>query len=563
MDRTLEDTCALMIVLDPTQQDQPAAFYYLAHFRSALHWLRERYGDLLSERESAFIDEFASLPRNSQALLVRLIMRRGERFRASKIRYPEIGNIPRACGPLIELQWIDSRPPLSIDEFAKLVTRAELSELFPALKSNMPKAQALMLLQATQPEPRSFEEWRGSVSEPVYWVKVVALCTHLRLLFFGNFRQEWSEFVLADLGLFRYEAVPFSRQSRAFHSRQDIDDFLLLYECRRRLYEDAPLAEVLSQLPRTPLNHEWLEARRAKLLYQIARLHDIAGDRAQALTLYRESRHPGARLRGIRTLQADARHGEALTLARLALQAPESSAEEQRLVRVVRRLERRLGLPSRTGKRALRPERLDLIVPAPLAGESVEYLAQKLVSIPTAPAYFVENTLINSLFGLLCWEAIFAPVSGAFFHRFQVGPMDLFSPTFRQRRGALFDRCLEQLDSGCYLQIIKDNFLVKQGIRSPFVSWGVVTEDLLDTALACIPAAHLRHYFERLLSNLPENRSGLPDLVQFWIGEKRYRMIEVKGPGDRLQDNQQRWMEFCIDHELPVAVCHVRWAQTA
>jgi hypothetical protein len=206
---------------------------------------------------------------------------------------------------------------------------------------------------------------------------------------------------------------------------------------------------------------------------------------------------------------------------------------------------------------------LDLIVPAPLAGESVEYLAQKLVSIPTAPAYFVENTLINSLFGLLCWEAIFAPVSGAFFHRFQVGPMDLFSPTFRQRRGALFDRCLEQLDSGCYLQIIKDNFLVKQGIRSPFVSWGVVTEDLLDTALACIPAAHLRHYFERLLSNLPENRSGLPDLVQFWIGEKRYRMIEVKGPGDRLQDNQQRWMEFCIDHELPVAVCHVRWAQTA
>ena len=91
----------------------------------------------------------------------------------------------------------------------------------------------------------------------------------------------------------------------------------------------------------------------------------------------------------------------------------------------------------------------------------------------------------------------------------------------------------------------------------------MLTEDLLSTALACIPAAHLRYYFERLLSNLPENRTGLPDLVQFWVDEKRYRMIEVKGPGDRLQDNQQRWIEFCLSHGIRVAVCHVRWAETA
>jgi hypothetical protein len=552
-----------MSFLHPTQPDQSAAFYYLGHFRCALHWLRERYGDLMSQREITFIQEFSSLPRNSQALLVRLIMRRGQRFRASKIRYPEIGNIARACGPLIELQWIDSRAPLSIDELVKLVTRAELGELFPQLASNVSKAQALVLLQAAHTEPRSFEEWRGSVSEPVYWVRVAPLCTRLRLLFFGNFRQEWSQFVLADLGIFRYEAVPFSRESRAFHSRQDIEDFLLLYECRRRLHEDAPLAEVLSQLPRVPLQHEWLEARRAKLLYRIARLHEIAGEREQALMLYQECRHPGARLRAIRALELDARNSEALELARAASRAPESSAEGQRLARVVRRLERRLGLPPRIWKSPVRPERLDLIVPAPLSGESVEYLALQLVAVPAAPVYFVENTLINSLFGLLCWEAIFAPVSGAFFHAFQMGPMDLFSPTFRARRATLFERCLNELESGCYPDTIKANFGAKHGIQSPFVSWGVLTEELLHTALACIPAAHLRYYFERLLSNLPENRSGLPDLVQFWVDEKRYRMIEVKGPGDRLQDNQQRWIEFCMEHQLPVAVCHVRWAQPA
>jgi hypothetical protein len=37
-------------------------------------------------------------------------------------------------------------------------------------------------------------------------------------------------------------------------------------------------------------------------------------------------------------------------------------------------------------------------------------------------------------------------------------------------------------------------------------------------------------------------------------------MIEVKGPGDRLQDNQLRWLDFCAEHGMPVQVCYVQWA---
>src|SRR2546430_1838314 len=51
--------------------------------------------------------------------------------------------------------------------------------------------------------------------------------------------------------------------------------------------------------------------------------------------------------------------------------------------------------------------------------------------------------------------------------------------------------------------------------------------------------SHLEACFMRILSDIRANRCGLPDLVQFWPGERRYRLIEVKGPGDRLQDNQR------------------------
>jgi hypothetical protein len=84
---------------------------------------------------------------------------------------------------------------------------------------------------------------------------------------------------------------------------------------------------------------------------------------------------------------------------------------------------------------------------------------------------------------------------------------------------------------------------------------------LLEQALDCLPAEHLKHWFNRLLLDIKANRAGMPDLIQFWPQEKTYRMIEVKGPGDRLQDNQLRWLEFCHEHRMPIAVCYVQWAE--
>ena len=81
----------------------------------------------------------------------------------------------------------------------------------------------------------------------------------------------------------------------------------------------------------------------------------------------------------------------------------------------------------------------------------------------------------------------------------------------------------------------------------------MLSNELLEQALTCIPAAHLKHWFERLLGDIKANRAGMPDLIQFWPTERRYRMIEVKGPGDRLQDNQRRWLAFCAQHAMPVA----------
>ncbi|MBA4005138.1 MAG: nuclease, partial [Delftia sp.] len=85
----------------------PHRFYYLHNFQRALDWIGQRYGDLLDAPEQAFLTRFTQLPQPSQALMVRLLMRRGPWFRAGKLVYEEIPAIADAAAPLLELGWLD------------------------------------------------------------------------------------------------------------------------------------------------------------------------------------------------------------------------------------------------------------------------------------------------------------------------------------------------------------------------------------------------------------------------------------------------------------------------
>lgn len=65
-----------------------------------------------------------------------------------------------------------------------------------------------------------------------------------------------------------------------------------------------------------------------------------------------------------------------------------------------------------------------------------------------------------------------------------------------------------------------------------------------------------------MLQDAQANRTGFPALVRFWPAERRYELVEVKGPGDKLQDNQMRWQQYFSVHDIPASVCYVRWRNT-
>lgn len=541
-------------------------FYYLSNFQQALAWLAERYADLLSEEECAFLQTFAGLPLAARALFVRMMMRRGEHFRTSRLDYPEIG-CPLQAAQGLPSAWVEQDAALSLAQVFALATKPELVRWFGlrgALRSA--RKEDLLAALAADPahaEPRRLAHWMtaGQGGEQVLFMRVSGLCERLRLMFFGNLRQDWSEFVLADLGTLRYEQIALAPEARGFRSRGDIDLYLQLRACKERYSAGEEATGILAALPSGSFDNPWLESRRERLLFQLGQQCEKAGDLGQAQQVYLACRYPGARARAIRVLEKQGRFGPAHALLKLARQAPESEAERQQLLRIAPRLARQLGLPPALRPRAAVVPQIDLVLPPD--GSRVERAVQAHLQQAQAPVFYVENALANTLFGLLCWEAIFAAIPGAFFHPFQREPADLLSADFAARRREQLERCLGRLDDGSHRAHILATYEAKQGLQSPFVAWGWITREILVTALDCIPAAHLKLWCLRILEDVRENRNGFPDLVQFWQQEGRYRMIEVKGPGDRLQDNQRRWLDYCAQHAMPVAVCYLQWEQAA
>ncbi|HSH13013.1 MAG TPA: VRR-NUC domain-containing protein, partial [Desulfurivibrionaceae bacterium] len=350
-----------------------------------------------------------------------------------------------------------------------------------------------------------------------------------------------------------------------FNARAEVDRYLLLHHCRERLDAGEPQASIAADIP-LAADNPWLESRRGRLLFELARQAEREGNTNLALQAYEQSRHREARLRRLRLLERQGQREMAWQQAEQAADSPRNDAEVQGLKRLMARLARKLDRPLPAPQPRPEIPRFHLTLDNP-SGHSVEWCTKAHLDTPTTPVAYVENTLITGLFGLLCWPAIFAPVPGAFFHPFQSGPVDLYREDFLNRREQNFADCLAQLHNGSYRDVIRATWRQKYRIVSPFVVWPALSEPVLDLALACIPAAHLELLFQRLMADLRIHRSGFPDLIRFDPDHedpaRRYEMIEVKGPGDRLQDHQTRWLEYCVDQGIPVSVCYVRWQETS
>ncbi|ETE72703.1 Fanconi-associated nuclease 1, partial [Ophiophagus hannah] len=98
----------------------------------------------------------------------------------------------------------------------------------------------------------------------------------------------------------------------------------------------------------------------------------------------------------------------------------------------------------------------------------------------------------------------------------------------------------------------------QEGKASVLISWNRFSSlQQAQSLVCCLGGPFLSGVCRRLSQDLRHCRGGLPDLVVWRTEDGQFKLVEVKGPGDRLSHKQMVWLDELQKLGASVEVCHV------
>ncbi len=536
--------------------------YYFANFHSLAGFVQDNYRDMLTDDENRWYSHLCDCTIAAQQLYIRLLTRKGSVFRLSKLHYDEIPGLSEARLVLAETSLSDNEPPTSLQTLLSAYTKPEISRLL-ALKAQSGLSRLDLVNSILDAQPDLQTAYLQKLQQADQWVTIGGHqhWTVYTLCFFGNLYQSSTDFVLRDLGSVSYEDYQINPDTRAFSSRSQVDAHLRYFECEALfdtidIRQEDQLLWLVQQLPEQVPGDLNLKRRLDRLRNRVARQLERLGSTVSALDLFIVSSHPPARERQVRIHMKRGDLDVASVLVDAMLCEPFNEAEKSVANGLLLKLNKARGLKVQPQTR-FRPDTTTLVLQP--STSRVE-LAARAFYARQGSCFYTENSLVSGVLGLFIWDIIFHPVKGVFFNPFQSAPADFYEPDFTAQRADLLDARFSELNDAVQFSTrILQGYTKHRGKSNPWVRWGQISEDLLTLALQQVPASHWEAMFKRLLQDPRENAAGFPDLI-FFRASGEYEFIEIKGPGDTLQKNQQRWMRYFADHQIPCRVVNIRWA---
>ncbi|KAJ7099557.1 VRR-NUC domain-containing protein [Mycena belliarum] len=170
-----------------------------------------------------------------------------------------------------------------------------------------------------------------------------------------------------------------------------------------------------------------------------------------------------------------------------------------------------------------------------------------------------ETQILTTLFALLFWDIIFAPVQAAFETPWQFGPLDIGEDAFYYARQELIEKRLHEIDDGQARAILEvhDDLHRERKTCCIGVRWQVCGRDELVEIVECLGGHALSSICRLFCEDYEGRSSGVPDLIVWNPATKECKFVEVKGPGDSLSENQKLWSDALLTARCAVEVCHV------
>ncbi|GAB0114458.1 VRR-NUC domain-containing protein [Acidisoma sp. C75] len=534
-----------------------AAPYYLLHFQSVLAEVQQHYGFLLAPAEIAYIERLGALPLPARMLYARLANRKGPLFRLDRLRYPEIPDLAPALRALSAAGFIEYADDRT--EPTQLLGCFTLGEIAAELPASLRRGRRPDLIAALL-------VWEGlgpllarlRLRHPLVRLSPGDPWPFLRYLFFGELRDNLSDFVVRDLGYVRPEEIAAEHRIARFASREEAEDAYRMacrYDRFRAIRDRLPAIEVLRWWQGEAVERNRLQAGTAlhdRLIERLGQRLEKAGEQAAAIALYRCSPEPGAQERLVRLLLKQGERAEAERLLRRLADGAQAAEARYRAGEMLARLDgaRRASTAWAWQKSAGR-----LTLPAYEGAVELAVLAHYRTL--GWSGLHAENWLWAAAFGLLFWDIVYDGRSGAFHSPLQCAPSDLYEPSFYARRQAAIEARLAALADPAFGQRrCAETFAAKAGLANPFLAWETESLATVSILLARLPASGLQRVLRRMAEDLRHHMSGFPDL--FLWSKNDYAFVEVKSERDRLSPKQYQWLGVFSEAGLKVRLENIR-----
>jgi DNA polymerase III subunit epsilon len=486
------------------------AFYYHDHFVEMLSFVRTTYGSILTDEHDAFIAGFHSLSKDAQCLLIRMVNRRGAIFNRSLFKYPEISDVDRAaedllaCGQARTLQagdynaFVVCLPKDVLHRGAKAAGRTDVRSSWAK-----PKLVEYFLTQVP------FEV----VAEHCGAAGFIALhdtrpLEFLLYLYFGKTERDLKNFALRDLGVLRtnketsFQArFADGEEARAcFHYSRLLD--------RLEVKSAAIFQEAVSEIfggPECPTGYA--ADLRSRAACQAGQFFEKKGEKELAVQLYRAGTSAECNERLARLLYAVGRKADAEELLRRMIDDPASDGEH---VFATDFYARKFG-GRRTGScTELLRAGVTLTVDDTYRGNPEAGVAG-VMRRQGYRVFFAENTLWQTLFGLLFWEELFE--SGQLHSSFDWLPHCLKDRSFVRLFDVRIGEKLEAVRTGTALALLLRTIAARWGRPNGVFAWDHVDVDALRLLLAQASGAGLATILRAMCEDFREMRDGFPDLM--------------------------------------------------
>ncbi|CAB1429516.1 unnamed protein product [Pleuronectes platessa] len=173
-----------------------------------------------------------------------------------------------------------------------------------------------------------------------------------------------------------------------------------------------------------------------------------------------------------------------------------------------------------------------------------------------------EGSTFSTLFALLMWDVIFMEgIPDVFRNPYQTCPLDLYTDCFYENRKEAIDSRVQLLSEASVETLhtmMEDVWTSQEGKVCSLVNWELFSSlQHAQSLVSCLGGAFLGGVTARMSKDYRHCRAGLPDLVVWNTSVNICKLVEVKGPTDRLSQKQQIWLDELQKLGADVEVCHV------